>query len=48
MWFRRRPTNLHRYITDREPLDWYLELLLERLDRIAEALEALESDSGES
>ena len=42
MRFRRRPTSLQRYITDREPLDDYLERLLERLDRIVAALEALE------
>lgn len=41
MWwpFRRTHRSLQRYITDREPLDFYLELLIERLDRIAEALE---------
>ena len=37
--FRRTQPSRQRFITEQEPLDFYLEILIERLDRIAEALE---------
>lgn len=41
MWpFRRKQPSRQRYITELEPLDHYLELLLERLDRLADVLES--------
>jgi hypothetical protein len=41
MWwpFQRTQPSRQRYITEREPLDFYLEMLIERLDRIADVLE---------
>jgi hypothetical protein len=45
MWpFRRTQPSRQRYITEKEPLDWYLELLIERLDRIADLMESGKSE----